>query len=119
MIAVPRGPRAYLLTLAGGVVRTFERDDGKVEGGDFVAAIVSPSNRWLYLATEDGLCCCFDVSTGKIEKTIRGFAEESTGSTGGGRTAEVAALAHHPQSSLLAAYSSEKGQKRGLLTLWK
>jgi WD40 repeat-containing protein SMU1 len=111
LIIVPRGTRAFLVTLNGLVVRTFDGD-----GSVFVAATVSPSNRWLYAVTEAGDCCIFDVVTGFLEKKIRDFALES------GRekeASEVSGLVHHPHVGMIAAFSSSKSQKRGMLTLWK
>ena len=120
MIIVPRYPRAFLVSQSGVVLRVFERDDTKGRSNaddkaDFVAASVSPSNKWVYVSTEDGLLLCYDVSTGRIEKTIRDFAVESSGSD----TAEISGLVHHVHKSLLGGYSNDKGLKRGRLTLWK
>ena len=118
MIVVPRCPRAFLVTYSGTILRSLEGDASKGDEGDFVTAVVSPSNKWLYASAENGLCYCFDLTSGKIERTIRNFAEESTGGMGG-RNAEVTGIAHHPHKGMLAAFSNEKAQKRGLLTLWK
>ena len=70
---------------------------------------------WLYVATEDGLLLCFDVATGKIEKTIRDFGIETSGKD----NAEISGLVHHVHKSLLGGYSNDKGLKRGRLVLWK
>jgi len=83
--------------------------------GDFVAATVSTTNKWLYAVTEDGSCLCFDVSSGKLEKKIQDFGIETTGKGG----IEVTGILHHPHKAILAGYSSNKLLKRGLLTLWK
>jgi WD40 repeat-containing protein SMU1 len=117
MMIVPRGSRAFLVTYRGLVVRTFDMDaSGKV----FVAATVSPSNHWLYAVTDTGSCCVFDVQTGAMEKSIREFATQSASNSGDGkRIAEVSGLVHHPHKGIVAAFSNDKGQKRGLLTLWK
>jgi len=120
MIIVPRCPRAFLVSRSGVVLRVFERDDTKGRSNaddkaDFVAATVSPSNKWVYVSTEDGLLLCYDVSTGRIERTIRDFAVESSGSD----TAEISGLVHHVHKSLLGGYSNDKGLKRGRLTMWK
>mmetsp|Transcript_15575 Transcript_15575/g.22356 ORF Transcript_15575/g.22356 Transcript_15575/m.22356 type:complete len:236 (-) Transcript_15575:411-1118(-) len=144
MIVVTRSPCAYLLGYDGGVIRRFERDDGKgiVDdkkpsgdkgtaasssslsrggGGDFVAATVSPTNAWLYVASEDGKCFCFNVVTGKVEKVFQSFAEEciTAGGEGSSRIAEITGLVHHPHKGIVASYSNEKSQRRGLLTIWK
>ena len=119
MIVVPRGLRAFLVNSHGTVLRTFENDvstGGKV----FVAATVSPSNNWLYCVTEGGDCCCFDTVTGRLEKTLRSFADETTSiSRDGSTTAEITSLIHHPHKGVLAAFSNDKGQKKGQLVLWK
>ena len=119
MIIVPRGLRAFLVDPHGTVKRTFE-NDASTGGKVFVAATVSPSNNWLYCATESGDCCCFDVATGRLEKTLRNFAEETTSKSKDGSTAaEITTLVHHPLKGILAAFSNDKGQKKGQLVLWK
>jgi len=121
MVIVPRAPHAYLVSHTGSVLRVFNRDDTRGRGSgidekaDFIAATVSPSNKWLYVATEDGLLLCFDVATGKIEKTIRDFGVETSGK----ENAEISGLVHHVHKSLLGGYSNDKGLKRGRLVLWK
>ena len=120
MIIVPRGVRAFLVNYHGTVLRTFE-DNASANGKVFVAAAVSPSNHWLYCVTEDGVCCVFDVATGKPETSLRSFGEETTSKSkdGGGHDAEITALVHHPHKGILAAFSNNKGQKKGQLVLWK
>jgi outer membrane protein assembly factor BamB len=121
MVIVPRAPYAYLVSHTGTVLRVFKRDDtrGRGSGSDekaaFIAATVSPSNKWLYVATEDGLLLCIDVATGKLEKTIRDFAVETSGK----ENSEISGLVHHVNKSLLGGYSNDKSLKRGRLVLWK
>jgi WD40 repeat-containing protein SMU1 len=119
MIVVPRGLRAFLVDYHGTVWRTFE-DNGSA-GKLFVAATVSPSNHWLYCVNEDGVCCIFDIVTGKLEKSIRNFGEETTAKSkdGGAQCAEITAIVHHPHKGILAAFSNDKVQKKGQLVLWK
>ena len=118
VIIVPRGSRAFLVTYRGLVVRTFDIETSA--GNVFVAATVSPSNRWLYAVTDMGTCCVFDVQSGVFEKSIKDFALQSTSSTGGDkRIPEISCVLHHPHKGIVAAFSNDKGQKRGLLTLWK
>ncbi|EED92451.1 WD40-repeat protein [Thalassiosira pseudonana CCMP1335] len=105
MIVVPRTDRAYLMSYTGAVLRVFTRDD--VQGTDFLAASVSPSNRWLFVAADDGKCVAFDVNTGK---ECSGRSEKASDITG---------IIHHPFRGLIGGYSNSKGQKRGILTLWK
>ena len=114
MVVVPRGSRAFLSDYRGRVVRTFDVEgSGKV----FVAATVSPSNRWLYAATDTGCCCIFDIQTGVLEKSIRDFA--SQGESEDNKITELSGLVHHPHKSIVAAFSSDKSQKRGTVTIWK
>ena len=110
MIIVPRGVRAFLVNYHGTVLKTFQ-DNASVNGKVFVAAAVSPSNHWLYCVKEDGVCCVFDIATGKLETSLR--------KDGGSHTAEITALVHHPHKGILAAFSNNKGQKKGQLVLWK
>lgn len=117
MVIVPRGKRAFLVDFQGQVLRTF---DDNTASSVFVAATVSPANHWLYCATESGGCCVFDMLTGKLEKTMRSFGEETTSkSKEGGSVAEISGLVHHPHRGILAAFSNDKGQKKGTLVLWK
>ncbi|KAL7541480.1 hypothetical protein ACHAWF_006944, partial [Thalassiosira exigua] len=116
MIVVPRSDRAYLMSYAGEVLRAFARDD--VPNTEFLAAAVSPSNRWLYVAADDGKCVTFDIQTGTAEKIVRTFAEECS-SGRGERACEISGLVCHPHRGLLGGFCSDKGQKRGMLTLWK
>ena len=128
MVIVPRGPKAYLVTLSGLIIRTFENEsvitagndaDSTSKGphrGDFVAATISTSNKWLYLVTDGGACLCFDVASGAVSQTITDFGLETTG---GKSNIEISAIAHHPLKGILAAYSSSTSQKRGLVTIWK
>ena len=119
MIIVPRGLRAFLVNSHGTVLRTFE-DDTSSGGTLFVAATLSPSNHWLYCVTEAGVCCVFDIVTGRLEKSLRSFAEETTSKSKDGSTrAEITTLVHHPRKGVLAAFSNDKGQKKGQLVLWK
>jgi len=121
MIVCPRGPKAYLMNYAGIILRTYTNEEymnktlEQTNNGDFVAATVSTTNKWLYAVTEDGSCFCFDVSSGKLEKKIQDFGIETTGKD----NIEVTEILHHPHKAILAGYSSNKHLKRGLLTLWK
>lgn len=133
MIVVPRGPIAYLVTMSGLILRKFENesvltkdsnnDEQESAGlkesaarGDFVCSTVSSSNKWLYLTTDQGVCIVYDVATGKVEQTISDFGVESAGGKSG---IELNGVAHHPLKGIIAAYSSSKVLKKGLLTVWK
>jgi hypothetical protein len=54
-------------------------------------------------------------------QSIHDFAIDSTSKTNNdSRVAEISALIHHPfKSSTVAAYSNDKTQKKGVLTIWK
>jgi WD40 repeat-containing protein SMU1 len=113
-ILVPRGTQAYQVDLLGHVQTTYVADnDTQV----FVAACISES--WLYAATEDGVCLVFDIQTGVLERTILEFALDTTSKTADQRVAELTSLIHHPTKAQLAAFSNDKTQKRGIVTLWK
>ena len=124
MIVIPRESKAYLITYSGVILRTFSNDvslkkddeHSSSDREDFVTGAVSPSNKWLYVVTGTGLCICFDVTNGKVEKIIRDFGIESTG----GKTChEISGVTHHPLKGILGAFSSSMSLKRGLFTVWK
>jgi WD40 repeat-containing protein SMU1 len=113
-ILIPRGTQAYQIDLLGNVQTTYVADkDTQL----FVAACISES--WLYVATEDGVCLVFDVHTGILERTILEFALDTTSKTADSRVAELTSLIHHPTKAQVAAFSNDKTQKRGIVTLWK
>ena len=108
LLVVPRGPKAFLLSYTGTVYRIYERNDVQPgsESSIFVAATVSPSNKRLFCATEDGKCVSFDVATGKMESCFDLATE-----------AEITGLLHHPHQGLIASFSSHKGV-RGIVRIW-
>jgi WD40 repeat-containing protein SMU1 len=124
LIVVPRGPRAFLIDYAGTVVRVFDSSDKGLknggQGASFVAAAVSCTNQWLYAVTESGVCCIFNVDSGELEAAVRDFGEETMrlqkDSAG---HAEVTNLVHHPNRSILAAFSNSRYQKKGQIVMWK
>jgi len=119
MIIVPRGYRAFLVNYDGIVLRTFQ-DDGQSSEKVFVAASVSASNQWLYAVKEDGVCCVFNIDNGELEKTIRDFGSETTRMPkDSNAVAEISSVTHHPTKNLIAAFSNDKGQKKGQLVVWK
>ena len=96
-------------------IRVFIRDD--TQGSDFLAASVSTSNQWLYVATDDGKCIVFDINTGSVEKIVRDFAEEC--STRSDKASEISGIISHPHRGMIGGFCNDKSQKRGILTLWK
>lgn len=119
MILVPRGYRAFLVNYVGAVLRVFQ-DDGATSDKVFVAATVSSTNQWLYAVKEDGMCCVFNVENGQLERSIRDFGAESTRMPkDSSSVAEISSILHHPNKSILAAFSNDKGQRKGQLVLWK
>jgi WD40 repeat-containing protein SMU1 len=153
MIVVPRSTEAIMIDFMGTVLQRYSTAGSGIVATStststakemaasittqndedlFVAACTSPSQKWLYLVTEQGLCHVFEVITGQWERTIREFALESTSrrnsksdladSSSHGRKfglPEITGLIHHPHKGIVAAFSNDKTQKRGLVTLWK
>lgn len=44
---------------------------GKMSGGDFLCATVSPQGKWLYCVGEDGVCYVFDAQSGQLESVLQ------------------------------------------------
>lgn len=99
MLVVSRSEQACLVLSSGKVALVFKASS------EIVAATVSPSHRLLYLAHEDSVSV-FDLQSGdelrKIDMDL-----------------QAAAMVHHPIKAVLATFSSDTAQKRGLLQLWK
>jgi WD40 repeat-containing protein SMU1 len=115
LLVVPRAATAYLLDLEEGtVMQTYQADTKDVI---FCSATVTPD--WVYLCTTGNDCCVFGVSSGRLEQTIRDFTVDSTSKTTSSNVAEISQLLHHPFKPILAAFSNDKTQKKGVLTVWK
>ena len=133
VLIVPRSSCAYRVDMGGTVLQTYratEQKSSKKKDDDgipiFCAASVSTSWYWVYLVTTHGDLLIFHVHSGKCKHVLRDFAKDSTAKTSSGGESsssgavEVTQLIHHPiQSTLLAAYSNDKKQKKGVLTVWK
>ncbi|CAD7696072.1 unnamed protein product [Ostreobium quekettii] len=95
-----RTSMVFVVTSDGSVAKTFQ--SGKREGGDFLAACVSPHGDWIYCLAEDSNLYCFSVSTGKLENILQVHDKGAIG------------LCHHPHRNLIATFSEE-----GELRFWK
>jgi WD40 repeat protein len=116
MLLVPRASVAFLVDLEGTVLQVFEAD---ADDTQFVAATASS---WaVYLTTTNGDCMIFAIRSGKHVKTIRDFSNESTSKTSTDhRRAEISSIINHPfKPSVLAAFSNDRTQKKGVLAVWK
>mmetsp|Transcript_42149 Transcript_42149/g.45762 ORF Transcript_42149/g.45762 Transcript_42149/m.45762 type:complete len:660 (-) Transcript_42149:1710-3689(-) len=115
MLMVPRSSTAFLLNLEGALLQVFN-----TESSEFVFLAASVTVFVVYLVSSTGDCLVFSLQTGKLLQTIHNFALDSTSKTNEHRTAEISALIHHPfKPSILAAFSNDKTQKKGVLTVWK
>ena len=116
MLIVPRSSTAFLVNLQGTVLQVYNS-----ESSEAVFLAGSITSKLVYLASSTGHCLVFSLRTGKFLQSIRDFALDSTSKTNNERrAAEISALIHHPfKPSTLAAFSNDKTQKKGVLTVWK
>jgi hypothetical protein len=116
MLMVPRSSTAFLINLEGMVLQVYNS-----ESPEEVFLTASITTSLVYLASSTGSCLVFSLRTGKLLQSIHDFAIDSTSKTNNdSRVAEISALIHHPfKSSTVAAYSNDKTQKKGVLTIWK
>lgn len=115
LLVVPRSATAFLVDLEEGTVLQSYQADAK--DTIFCAAAVTPD--WVYLCSTGNDCCVFGVASGRLEQTIRDFTVDSTSKTTSSHVAEISQLLHHPFKPILAAFSNDKTQKKGVLTVWK
>jgi WD40 repeat protein len=114
LLVVPRSSTAYLVDFEGTVV---QRYPAETPDSIFCAACVSHS--WVYLCTATNHCLVYSLAKGTLHTTIRDFGTDSTSKTTGVTAAELTHVFHHPFKPLLAAFSNDKTQKKGVLTVWK
>ena len=95
-----KSSNAYIMTIQGQIIKTFS--SGKVSGGDFVCATVSPQGKWIYCVGEDSILYIFDVLGGQLEHILQ-LADR-----------EVIGICHHPTRNLLCSVTDI-----GELKLWK
>jgi hypothetical protein len=116
MLVVPRSSAAFLVNIQGTVLQVYLADSPEIE---FLSGTVT--SYVTYLVSSKGDCLVYSLRSGKLLKTVKEFSIDSTTKTNSSqRIAEISVLLHHPvKPSVLAAFSNDKTQKKGVLTVWK
>ncbi|VEU37443.1 unnamed protein product [Pseudo-nitzschia multistriata] len=115
ILLVPRSSTAFLVSMEGTALQLFHSESPEAV---FLAASITTST--VYLASSTGNCLVFSLLTGKLLQSINDFSLDSTSKTNTDRrVAEISALIHHPFKPVMAAFSNDKTQKKGQLTIWK
>lgn len=118
LLVVARSSTAYLVDLVkGSVVQRYQAPPDKSQDVVFCAAAATAD--WAYLCTTANDCLVFGVQSGRLEQTIRDFGVDSTTKTTSSHVAEISQLLTHPFKSIVAAFSNDKTQKKGILAVWK
>ncbi|CDJ38733.1 WD-40 repeat protein, putative [Eimeria tenella] len=79
-----------LMNYSGKTIKSWS--SGKKQGGDFVAACVSPHAEWVLCAGEDHSLYCFANATGKLEHVMKIHDQDVIG------------LAHHPSNNVVVSW---------------
>lgn len=100
IMVVAKCPYVFIISTQGQLIKSFS--SGKMTGGDFLCATVSPQGKWIYCIGEDGIMYMFNTLTGKLENFLQVSDREIIG------------IAHHPYLNLVCTITDH-----GQLSLWK
>lgn len=119
VLVVPRSTTAYLVNVDDGTI--LERYSMKPSQEDVVYCAATVTADWVYLCTTGNECLVFRLHNGgRLEQSIRDFAKDSTSPASSSATVpEISQLIPHPHKPILAAFSNDKTQKKGVLAVWK
>ncbi|KAL6004580.1 hypothetical protein ACLOJK_005135 [Asimina triloba] len=100
IIVCTKSSAINLMTFQGQVVKSF--GTGRIEGGDYVAACVSPKGDWIYCVAEDNYMHCYSHQSGKLEHLVKVHEKTAIGIT------------HHPHRNLVVTHGEDC-----TLKIWK